>query len=102
MGYFLMKESVATSSRCISLSVALALIASANDRNRIWHERLGDLNFRSMKLMVKLNMVRGLPRMVTSKSVCEGCVLGMDHQEKFEKGKSWRAKTLLQMLSHIT
>jgi len=40
-------------------------------------------------------MVHGLPPISSTKSVCEGCVLGKHHMEKFEQDKAWHAQEQL-------
>jgi len=51
-----------------------------------------------MKLMVKFNIVSGLPRVVPLDCVCKGCVLGKHHHVAFEIPKSWRAKTQIELV----
>lgn len=43
-------------------------------------------------------MVNGLPKVVPSYGVCEGCALGKHHQDAFEIGKYWREKTQLELM----
>jgi hypothetical protein len=45
-------------------------------------------------------MVTSFPNTQLSKGVCQGHVLGKNPQEKFEKGKDWRASSPLE-LTHI-
>ena len=70
-------------------------IAKYDDVIRLWHERIGHVNYNSLKLMEKFKMVHGLPRISPTKVVCEGCVMGKQHVESFPQGKQWRAKTPL-------
>jgi hypothetical protein len=51
-----------------------------------------------MQQLSKEILVDGLPDIHFSKGVCEGCVLGKHPQEKFDKGKSQRASTPLDMI----
>ena len=73
-------------------------IAKYDDVSRLWHEHIGHVNYQSLKLMEKLKMVHGLPRISPTKSVCEGCAMGKQHVESFPQVKSWRAKTLLHLV----
>ena len=43
-------------------------------------------------------MVRGLPLIEKSYSLCEGCILGKQHRESFPSGKSIRAKLPLEII----
>jgi hypothetical protein len=61
-------------------------------------QRFGHLNFRYMQQLSKHRLVDGLPEIHFSRGVCEGCVLGKHPQEKFDKGKSQRASTPLDLI----
>jgi hypothetical protein len=74
------------------------LLTHADESSRIWHERFGHLNFRYMQQLSKHKLVDGLPYILFSKGVCEGCVLGKHPQEKFVKGKSQRASAPLDLI----
>jgi hypothetical protein len=51
-----------------------------------------------MQHLSKKILVDGLQDIHFSKGVCEGCVLGKHPQEKFDKGKSQRASTPLDLI----
>jgi hypothetical protein len=74
------------------------LLTHDDESSRIWHERFGHLNFRYMKQLRKERLVYGLPDIHFSKGVCEGCVLGKHSQEKFDKEKSQRDSTPLDLI----
>jgi hypothetical protein len=74
------------------------LLTHADESSRIWHERFGHLNFRYMQQLRMQILVDGLLDIHFSKGVCEGCVLGKHPQEKFDKGKSQRASTPLDLI----
>jgi hypothetical protein len=74
------------------------LLTHADESSRIWHERFRHLNFRYMQQLSKKILVDGLPDIHFSKGVCEGCVLGKHPQEKFDKGKTQRASSPLDLI----
>jgi hypothetical protein len=74
------------------------LLTHVDESSRIWHERFGHLNFRYMKQLRKQGLVDGLLDINFSKGICEGCVLGKHPQEKFEKGKTHRASSPLDLI----
>lgn len=43
-------------------------------------------------------MVTGLPQIRSTSRVCEDCVIGKQHRDQFPKGKSWRAKKVLELV----
>ena len=51
----------------------------------VWHKRLGHLNFVIMKKMQNKEMVTGLPTLIEVSEVCEGCLIGKQHKESFNK-----------------
>jgi hypothetical protein len=67
------------------------LLTHADQSSRIWHKRFGNSNFKYIQQLRKNILVNGLPDILFSKGVCEGCVLRKHPQEKFVKGKSQRA-----------
>jgi hypothetical protein len=74
------------------------LLTHADESSRIWHERFEHLNFRYMQHLSKKILVNGLLDIHFSKGVCEGCVLGKHPQEKFDKGKTHRASSPLDVI----
>lgn len=51
-----------------------------------------------MKLIVKFNMVDGLPRVVLPYGICKGCLLGKHRQATIEIGKTLRSNTQLEII----
>jgi len=43
-------------------------------------------------------MVIGLPQIQISSQIYEECVIGKQHREPFQKGKSWRARKALELV----
>jgi hypothetical protein len=76
------------------------LLTHANESSRIWHERFGHLNFIYMQQIIKEIFVDGLPDIHFSNGVCEGCVLEIHSQDKFDKGKSQRASAPLDLIQN--
>lgn len=74
------------------------LIAKAEKHSITWHEWLGNLNFRSLKLMVTLNMVTSLPKVLPPDGVWKGCVLSKHHQACFGSGNAWRTSNVLELI----
>jgi hypothetical protein len=74
------------------------LLTHAEESSRIWHERFYHLNFRYMKQLSKKGMVEGLPDIHFSKGICEQCVLGKHPQDKFDKGKTQKASSPLNLI----
>ena len=48
--------------------------------------------------MQKSNMVEGLPHIIPSKVVCNGCVSKIMHRESFPHGTSWRASQKFHLI----
>ena len=48
-------------------------------------------------MLSKMNMVDGLPWIKLNTNVCEGCMVGKQHSETFERSR-WRAKKSLELI----
>ena len=82
---------------CMSHKENLALKSDVMDESMLWHMRYGHLNYESLKLLNKKDMVIGLPTVNSNGSFCEGCVYGKIHRMPFPKF-SWRATTPLELV----
>lgn len=74
-----------------------ALKCANMDESILWHLRYGHLNFNSLKVLQKNNMVHGLPYVADVKNICEGGISGKMHRLPFTH-TSWRAKTPLHLI----
>nr|GEZ57319.1 hypothetical protein [Tanacetum cinerariifolium] len=62
------------------------LLAKATlDESKLWHRRLGHVNFKTINKLVKGNLVRGLPTKVfTNDNSCVTCKKGKRHRASYE------------------
>lgn len=72
--------------------------AKLEDEAWLWHFRYGHLNFGGLKTLQRKNMVTGLPQITASFQVCEECVVSKQHRSQFPQVKSWRAKSVLELI----
>ena len=73
-------------------------MTNENDNSRLWHNRFGHLNFKSMMVLCNKNMVHGLPRIEEKHDVCEGCALGNYHRQSYTRGVAWRSNEKLEFV----
>jgi len=81
-----------------SSTLSSIFFAQNDEVSKLWHERFGHLNYRSLQNLCKENMVIGLPMVSCRDGVCSGCVLEKHHRDGFEKCTSWHALTPLQLV----
>ena len=82
-----------------SSTPSIAAIATAEQNVQLWHERLGHLALRNMKLMEHREMVKGLPKLKGAElGTCEGCLKGKCHRLPFPKAVHHRAKKPLELV----
>ena len=79
-----------------SSCLPFVFVAHNDEVSKLWHERFGHLNYRSLQTMCKENMVMGLPMVSCRDCVCSGCVLGKHHRDSFDKRASWHTSAPLQ------
>ncbi|GJW43955.1 ribonuclease H-like domain-containing protein [Tanacetum coccineum] len=63
------------------------LIAKAtSDESKLWHRRLGHINFKNLNKLVKGNLVRGLPSKVfkNDHTTCVACYKGKQHRASYK------------------
>ncbi|GJU93290.1 putative ribonuclease H-like domain-containing protein [Tanacetum coccineum] len=78
------------------------LIAKATiDESKLWHRRLGHLNFKTMNKLVKGNLVRGLPsKIFENDQTCVACQKGKQHKASF-KSKTVNSISLPLHMLHM-
>lgn len=59
-----------------------------NDKNWLWHMRLGHLHFKGLKLLLKENMLKRLLYLVHPNEVCECRIIGKNARTNFAKETS--------------
>ncbi|GJX54022.1 putative ribonuclease H-like domain-containing protein [Tanacetum coccineum] len=54
---------------------------ATSDESKLWHKRLGHINFKTMNKLVKGNLVRGLPsKLFENNQTCVACQKGKQHR----------------------
>ncbi|GJZ73981.1 putative ribonuclease H-like domain-containing protein [Tanacetum coccineum] len=57
---------------------------ATSDETKLWHRRLGHINFKTMNKLVKGNLVRGLPsKLFENDQTCVTCQKGKQHMDLF-------------------
>ncbi|KAG8492601.1 hypothetical protein CXB51_010050 [Gossypium anomalum] len=71
--------------------------ASTED-TKLWHQRLGHANFKSMAQMVSKEMVENFTKTVHIEDVCDVCQIGKQARLPFPANTTWRASSKLQLM----
>ena len=79
-------------------STGVSLVAHADTVSKLWHERLGHVNYRYLQQMSTQGLVIGLPQISCTDGVCQGCALGKHHRDPFPSGRASRAKAPLELI----
>ncbi|GJS08022.1 putative ribonuclease H-like domain-containing protein [Tanacetum coccineum] len=62
---------------------------ATSDESKLWHRRLGHLNFKTMNKLVKGNLIRGLPSKVfENDETCIACQKGKQHRASSTKDET--------------
>lgn len=64
----------------------------------LWHRRFGHLNNKSIQIIKKKEMVKGLPSFQDESKVCTVCNVGKQQRGKFPKKSKWRASEKLELI----
>ncbi|GKB25980.1 putative ribonuclease H-like domain-containing protein [Tanacetum coccineum] len=74
---------------------------ATSDEYKLWHRRLGHLNFKTMNKLVKGNLVRGLPsKLFENDQTCVACQKGKQHRASC-KSKTENSMSLPLHLLHM-
>ncbi|GJU50812.1 putative ribonuclease H-like domain-containing protein [Tanacetum coccineum] len=74
---------------------------ATSDESKLWHRRLGHLNFKTMNKLVKENLVRGLPfKLFENDQTCVACQKGKYHRASC-KSKTKNSISLPLHLLHM-
>ncbi|KAK8307931.1 hypothetical protein V6Z11_D02G019600 [Gossypium hirsutum] len=68
------------------------------DDFKLWHQRLGHANFRSMARLAKEGMAENFTSSVEHDDVCEVCQMGKQARLPFPTNSAWRATERLQLV----
>lgn len=69
-----------------------------SDESKLWHQRLGHANFRSMARMVREDLAENFINSVDHDDVCKVCQLGKQAKLPFPSNQAWRAFEKLQLV----
>jgi hypothetical protein len=83
--------------RSVNLSHSHAQNVSSTNETLLWHARFGHLPFRSLSLLQKHSMVKGLPVLNEQDNPCEICILGKHKRDNFPTS-SHREKEHLELV----
>ncbi|GAV71862.1 gag_pre-integrs domain-containing protein [Cephalotus follicularis] len=79
-------------------NVTINAFSASNDESMLCHRRFGHLIFSGLHLLHKLNMASGCPMMKNDHKVCEACIIGKPHRDKFPVSMPWRANKPLMLV----
>ena len=71
---------------------------STNDLFFLWHRRYGHLSYSGLKVLQQKGMVRGLPRLQESHTVCINCINGKQQRGDMQTRTTWRASQPLELI----
>lgn len=71
---------------------------STQEESSRWHARLGHIGASAMKLMMKEQLVVGLPKLSFESETCESCLLGKQARHSFPKSTTFRAEKALELV----
>ncbi|CAJ2662467.1 unnamed protein product [Trifolium pratense] len=86
--------------RCKISSVDMMCMSTTviDEVEALWHKRYGHLNYRSLSDLNSKELVYGLPKFKTKKSICEICVKSKHNRKPFVAEMPKRASAVLQVI----
>ncbi|KAI9196517.1 hypothetical protein LWI28_024592 [Acer negundo] len=98
-GQTLLKD-LRSSDNCYCLEARIVSCNMSKDEQiELWHERLGHMNFRDLRILDKFNVVRGLSKLgKKANGVCGPCQQGKQTKSMHKKGKYLFTNEPLELL----
>ena len=75
----------------------IAIVVKGKNEINPWHLLSGHLNVNWLKIFINKDRVIGLQKFIEL-DLCEGCIYQKNTRKSFPVGKSWRAKTCLELV----
>lgn len=82
----------------VETSKQVCLLTKADEVSRLWHTRLGHVNYQAMTLMTKHKMVSGMPEIVQPRKVCDGCLLSKKTRKQILNKANYSANKVLDLV----
>ena len=87
---YIIEECGENESRCL---------ITKDKENYLWHQRMGHINFKLMKILSKNEIVKGTPMLSDEKSeLCKACQLGKQIKKSFKGLKDISSSHLLELI----
>ena len=74
------------------------LLSKAEEVSKLWHARLGHVNYQALSMMSKARMARGMPKITQPKNVCDGCLLSKQTWKQFPKQTNYNSVKVLELV----
>ncbi|GJW57564.1 retrovirus-related pol polyprotein from transposon TNT 1-94 [Tanacetum coccineum] len=74
------------------------LMSSKEESTDVWHQRYGHLYVKGLQLLIKKEMVKGLPIIKEREHTCKGCPLGKQARKSFPMAQAKRAEEKLELV----
>lgn len=76
----------------------MCLMSRCNNKNWLWHSRLGHVNFKALQQMSTLNMVYGLPQIDQPDEICSRCLMAKQTRKGFLQKSEFHAVKPLELI----
>lgn len=87
---YIIKECGENESRCL---------ITKDQENYLWHQRIGHINFKLMKILLKNEIGKGIPKLSDEKSeLCKACQLGKQIKKSFKGLKDISSSHPLELI----
>lgn len=74
------------------------MLSKLEDASKLWHVRLGHVNYQALGLMCRDEMVRGMPRIIQPKELCTGCLMLKQARNNIPKKSKFTAQKVLELV----
>nr|GEZ09345.1 zinc finger, CCHC-type [Tanacetum cinerariifolium] len=74
------------------------LLGKSDAEVKLWHTRMGHVNYAALKLMSDKEMVQGIPKITNQNGLCEGCLEGKQARKSFPTYSNFMSTKRLELV----
>lgn len=79
----------------------VCLLTKQEKETKLWHMRMGHVNYNALSMMAKENMVNGMPKINPPDEVCRGCLMSKQTRKQFPSKSNYTATKVLELVTFV-
>lgn len=78
--------------------VSECLLSKVEEISKLWHNRMGHVNYQALSMMSRGNMAKGMPRIAKPKESCTDCLMAKQAKKSVPSCSNFTASKVLELV----